>query len=126
MATIERKAGPVRKGDPETSHLAAAEVGPRILRLKDRIETILQTTGRAFTHDALISEYKRQALELGWPPASDSGIRTRCNELLKAGRVERVEEECGASRFGRPSILWRAVIVQNSETVDTGTVDGAA
>lgn len=125
---MERKTGPVRSSDPETSHYAAADVGPSISTVRSRVLAILAGSKEAadgVTHDALIGLYRKYALRLGWPPASDSSIRTRCNELLKDGEVERVPDAAGESRFGRPALLWRAVPVQNSETLGAGSLDGA-
>ena len=118
---MEQKTAPVRNTDPATSHLAAADVARRVSTVRSRVSAILSGSPRAaanggLTHDELISEYKRYALRLGWPPSSDSSIRTRTKELWRDGEVERVEEELGKSRFGRPAILWRAVSVQNKKT----------
>ena len=70
------------------------------------------------THDGLIAAYKKYAVRLGWPRASDSSIRTRCNELWRSGEVVRVEERAGRSGMGRTAILWRAADVQSNETAD--------
>ncbi|MFJ4168348.1 hypothetical protein ACIPY3_02445 [Paenarthrobacter sp. NPDC089714] len=119
---MKNKTAPARKSDPATSHLAAATITPRKMStVRSRVEAILVGGDKArenggLTHDEIIAEYKGYSLRLGWPPASDSSIRTRCNELWRDGAVERVEETAGRSRFGRPSILWRAASVQISET----------
>ncbi|QOI67687.1 helix-turn-helix DNA-binding domain protein [Arthrobacter phage Orcanus] len=116
---MEQKTAPVRKTDPATSHLAAADVARRVSTVRSRVSAIFAARGERFegmTHDQLIAEYKRYALRLGWPPASDSSIRTRCNELWRDGEVERVEDSTGKSRHGRTAILWRAVSVQSKET----------
>lgn len=120
MSTDTR--GLARATDPETSHAAAAGAVTRSATIRERVALILNAAGRGMTHDAIISEYRRQASRLGWPPASDSGIRTRVHELVQAGRVER-SAASSRSKYGRTSILWRAVIVQNLET---GDVDGVA
>lgn len=108
---MDRKTAPVRTGDPWTSHAAAAGVTPSMDTVRARVLSILAKPWAAegLTHDQLIAEYRRHADRLGWPPASDSSIRTRCNELLKDGEVEAVPDTAGRSRFGRPSLLWRAV-----------------
>lgn len=113
---MERKTGPVRNSDPATSHLAAAGVGPSISTVRGRVLELLKGQPDGVTHDQLIALYRKQAFSLGWPPASDSSIRTRCNELWKDGEVERVQEVLGRSNFRRASLLWRAVDVQRKET----------
>lgn len=114
---MEQKTAPVRNTDPATSHLAAADVARRVSTVRSRVAAILAAQYPAgLTHDALIAGYKKYALRLGWPPASDSSIRTRCNELWRDGEVERVEDATGKSRHGRTAILWRAVSVQNKKT----------
>lgn len=120
---METKETLARATDPATSHAAAAKVRPLRTTVRSRVQAILAATaaGRnGMTHDEIIAAYRRYSLRLGWPSASDSSIRTRCKELERDGLVQRVPTEDGAalgrSRFGRPSVRWRAVVVQNSET----------
>lgn len=108
--------GKVRASDPETSHVAAAGAVKRSATIRDRVLMILQAAGRGMTHDEIISQYRRQASRLGWSPASDSGIRTRVHELVERGSVERSGPRVGRSKYGRATILWRAVSVQILET----------
>jgi len=125
---MEHKTAPVRKSDPATSHLAAA--GSSALgrtTVRSRVLAILTSnTGHAgaegLTHDGLIAAYKKYAVRLGWPRASDSSIRTRCNELWRDGQVVRVEERAGKSGMGRAAILWRAADVQSNETAGNAGV----
>lgn len=110
-----------RRTDPGTSHAAAASISPRKMStVRSRVLALLNgaraVKNGGLTHDEIIAEYKGHALRLGWPPASDSSIRTRCKELWRDGEVELVEDSAGKSRFGRDALLWRAVSVQNSET----------
>jgi hypothetical protein len=122
---MERKTGPVRAGDPSTSYLAAADVGPSIATVRARVLLLLRGRPDGLTHDQLIALYRKHAFSRGWPPASDSSIRTRCNELWKDGEVERLKDsDAGRSRFGRRSLLWRAAAVQNSETPGPESADG--
>ncbi|URM87008.1 helix-turn-helix DNA-binding domain protein [Arthrobacter phage Basilisk] len=111
---------PVRNTDPATSHLAAASISPaKLSTIRSRVLAILKAdraTSAGLTHDALIAAYKKYAVRLGWPRASDSSIRTRCNELWRDGEVERVEDASGRSGMGNAAILWRAVSVQNKKT----------
>lgn len=120
---------PVRKSDPATSHAAAAGVTVTASTVRDRVFAILAGSKDAadgVTHDQLIALYRGYALRLGWPPASDSSIRTRCNELLRDGDVERVPDVAGRSRFGRAALLWRAVPVQRKKTAGPDSLDGPA
>ncbi|UXE05394.1 helix-turn-helix DNA binding domain protein [Arthrobacter phage Renna12] len=108
-----------RKTDPGTSHAAAAKVTLGRTTVRSRVLAIFTaaTSSRdGLTHDQLIAEYRGFAARLGWPPASESSIRTRCNELWRDGLVERVPDADAKSRFGNAAILWRAVSVQISET----------
>lgn len=105
-----------RKTDPGTSHAAAADVSRRVTTVRSRVAAIFAVAEEPMTQDQLIGAYKRNSMRLGWPPASDSSIRTRCNELWRDGEVERVEGEAGKSRHGRAALLWRAVSVQNKKT----------
>lgn len=115
---MEQNTARARNTDPETSHYAAANVGPLVTTVRSRVAAIFEAAANleGLTHDQLIGQYRKYAGRLGWPPASDSSIRTRCNELVKDGKVERVPESVARSRFGRPALLWRAVSVQNNET----------
>lgn len=119
---MKTKTAPARRTDPGTSHAAAAGISVRKMStVRSRVKAILDAGTKArenggLTHDEIIAEYKGYSLRLGWPPASDSSIRTRCKELWRDGEVERIEDTTGRSRFGRDSILWRAAVVQISET----------
>lgn len=118
MATRKAMA---RRSDPGTSHAAAATISPRRMStVRSRVLAILNSKRAedrgGLTHDEIIAEYKGHALRLGWPRATDSSIRTRCNELWRAGDVEKVEGAAGKSGLGNAAILWRAAAVQISET----------
>lgn len=115
---MEQKTAPVRNADPATSHLAAATISPRKMStVRSRVLAILTAQYPAgLTHDTLIAAYKKYAVRLGWPRASDSSIRTRCNELWRDGEVVRVEDSAGKSGMGNAAILWRAAGVQSKET----------
>lgn len=110
-----------RRSDPGTSHAAAASISPRKMStVRSRVLAILNGARAlergGLTHDEIIAEYKGYALRLGWPRATDSSIRTRCNELWRAGEVEKVEDSGRKSGMGNAALLWRAVSVQSSET----------
>lgn len=110
---------PTRNTDPWTSHAAALEVGPWVTTVRSRVLGILTAAPEAadgLTHDQVIALYRKYAIRLGWPPASDSSIRTRVNELVREGDVEQVPDDTGKSKYGRAALLWRAVPVQREET----------
>lgn len=116
--TDKAEKAPVRNTDPWTSHAAAADVAPMVSTVRSRVLGILSAAPDALegvTHDGLITLYRQYALRLGWPPASDSSIRTRVAELVRDGEVERVPDDAGRSRFGRAALLWRVVPVQKEE-----------
>lgn len=109
---------PARNTDPWTSHAAALEVGPMVTTIRSRVLGILTAAPEAAdgaTHDQIITLYRKYAMRLGWPPASDSSIRTRVNELVRDGDVEAVPGDTGKSKYGRAALLWRAVPVQKEE-----------
>lgn len=110
-----------RRTDPGTSHAAAAGISVRKMStVRSRVLAVLN--GRralergGLTHDEIIAEYKGYSLRLGWPRATDSSIRTRCNELWRDGEVVKVEDSTGKSGLGNAALLWRAAGVQSSET----------
>lgn len=96
-----------RATDPGTSHAAAASVSETGAgKLRARVHFLLQTIGPM--HDVkLCDAYHERERILGWPSATDSGIRTRRSELVTAGHVadtgDRVRLETG-----RHAIVWRA------------------
>jgi hypothetical protein len=107
-----------RTTDPATSHAAAADASTRAVTVRARVHALFQAAPDArdgLTHDQLIALYRKYQARLGWPPASDSGIRTRCRELVRDGLVEEVRDAGGQSRFGRAALVWRAVPVQRTE-----------
>lgn len=76
--------------------------------IKERVREIVATHG-PLTLDGICDEYRRYRNLYGWPLASESGIRSRCAELVKAGTV--VQAGIGASRYGNTASLWRATNV---------------
>lgn len=107
--------GIARRTDPATSHAAAASVAPKAPRVRERVLEILHEHG-PLTLDALIGKHRSAEVFKGWPPASDSSIRTRCSELVRDGLAEPVSDDVGQSSMGHPARLFRAAIVQNNET----------
>lgn len=92
-----------RHTDPQTSHDAAATV-KNITQTKQHILQILSLGDR--TDEELISKYKIWGEANGWKPISESGIRSRRADLVKAGLVI----DSGKTKTlptGRQAIIWR-------------------
>lgn len=62
---------------------------------------------RGLTHDDIERAYMRGLSRGRYTLATDSGIRARTAELVKAGLVERIPDTLGTSRTGRRAALWR-------------------
>lgn len=91
-----------RRNDPATAHQAADSV-QNINETKGCILYLLQDP---MTDQELVQRYKEAEHSwLGTPPASESGIRSRRAELVKAGLVF----DTGQRRVlpsGRKAIVW--------------------
>lgn len=62
---------------------------------------------RGMTHDDIERAYMRGLSRGRYTLATDSGIRARTAELVKAGLIERIPDMLGKSRTGRRAALWR-------------------
>lgn len=95
-----------RGTDPETSHEAAESITADGLRERQRcILQVFRDQGPLFD-EALIRAYRAAVKQRGYPEQSESGIRTRRNELVStfvrdSGRTVRLPS-------GRKSIVWEA------------------
>lgn len=100
MTAIRAKA---RKTDPATSHEAAATV----VNITDTQKVILHLLKRPMTDVELVQTfYKSVRRDKLW--ASESGIRSRRSELVRAGKVV----DSGAREklpSGRNAIVWKAL-----------------
>lgn len=90
-----------RATDPYTSW-AAAQESQGDLNIRNLVFYALDFYG-PLTHDQLIEAVNRVR------PCSPSGVRTRTRELVDEGHVEAVPDMVAKSRYGRASLLWRAV-----------------
>ena len=104
-------AGPVayaRHSDPRTSQEAAESLTAAHLRAS--LEAVLECAQRlphfGFTDVALIAFYRSNQYLYEWPEQSDSGIRTRRSELVRAGLLVDSSEKIKL-RTGRRAIVWR-------------------
>lgn len=91
----------VRNTDPWTSWVDAIHDNGD-LRLQLIVLHALKTFGPQ-THEQLIDAVNRVR------PASPSGVRSRCAELVELGLVEPHPTLHAKSRYGRVSLLWQAV-----------------
>lgn len=94
-----------RRSDPQTSHDAADSISDIELRLRQAAVLKLFEVMGPMEHQRLIAAYTAHGLRLGLPKQSESGIRTRCSELVSLGRVK----DSGARVMlpsGRKSIIW--------------------
>jgi len=89
-----------RRPDPVTSHLAALSV----TALNEKQNAVLAMFGGPFTDELLIDAYYQAEVAGIVPAQSESGIRTRRKELVRAGFLR--EAGVGRSRSGRSAILW--------------------
>jgi len=92
-----------RHTDPATSHEAAASVADDLTKVKKTILALLQAPS---TDEQLLAMYDVIAEHKLAPKQSPSGIRTRRNELYRAGLVEAVGY--GKTKSNRTSIVWSA------------------
>lgn len=98
----------VRADDPDTSYEAAMKAALGASKVRPVVLEIVRENG-PLTHDQLIGEYhKRLIITPDTPRASESGIRTRLRELVKAGLIVEDTME-GQSLFGNRAKRWIAV-----------------
>jgi len=93
-----------RRTDVETSHEAARSVGE--LRPKQRaVLRVIRLAGRALTDCEIADAYARAMIEPSVPDQSESGLRTRRSELVKAGLVK---DSGSRTRLasGRRAVCW--------------------
>lgn len=97
-----------RTTDPGTSHHAAALAALHSDTCRARVfDVVRDSTDEGLTHEQIVRAVQVVGGREGWPPYTDSGIRTRCHELAVAGLLERVPHAYGLTRAGGRSTLWR-------------------
>lgn len=108
---------PVRATDPDTSVAAAAKATAKAATIRPIVLELVREHGPV-THEELIGHYQFLIItKPGTPRASESGIRTRLNELVKRGLVTRTNEE-SHSRYGNRAKLWISTDVMAGLIVD--------
>jgi hypothetical protein len=90
-----------RTMDPETSHEAAASVKNVEAKRKAVLNTFL--LWGEMTLEEMVANYKKCR---GFPWQSDSGLRTRCCELVRLGLIEDTGHK-RETKSGRSAIIWR-------------------
>jgi len=97
-----------RLTDPVTSHEAAARVTEDALTQTQTIIFKLLAHTQGMTDEQLVIAYQEYCRLAGISNVSSpSGIRSRRNELYRAGKVEAIAY--GKSTSGRRSIVWAIV-----------------
>ena len=82
-----------RTGDPETSHEAAEALTEKTLKANQRaVLGVLRTFDQPCVRPQLIERYGEMWEALGFPKQSDSGIRSRLADLIRAGIVSAGEK----------------------------------
>lgn len=95
-----------RLTDPVTSHEAAARVSPE--NLTQTQEIIVKLLDEGMTDEELVNAFAGYCHLQGISNiSSPSGIRSRRNELYRAGKVEAIAY--GKAKSGRRSIVWQTV-----------------
>jgi hypothetical protein len=93
----------VRITDPYTSHEAAESVQ----NITETQKAILDILWKPMTDELLIQLYQTKMEYLLVPMASQSGIRSRRNELVELGFLEAKGSDF--TLFGRRAIVWGLV-----------------
>lgn len=100
-----------RTTDRDTSHAAAAQVEPKAQTIRDAVLETIQTyagPGNGFTLVDVVEWYTRRADNGRVPWTTDSSVRTRVSELVRAGLVEDTKSK--VTRDGtRGMTLWALV-----------------
>lgn len=90
--------------DPITSHEAAASIGQEQIRASQRAIMSLLAKYGPMTHQQMIRWYSYSRY---YPCQSESGIRTRCKELVRLGQI-RDSGGRAVLASGRRAIIWEA------------------
>lgn len=111
VETLAKERAVARGMDPETAHAAAASV-------EDLTEKQLEVYGLLLgngplTHQQMIEKAEEQGVR-----QSTSGIRTRCEELVRIGLVEDSGER-GLTKSNRETIVWRITVSGGSLSQDS-------
>lgn len=86
---FDAPATPARATDPQTSHDAARSVRKETLH-RGRLAVLRVLAPERMTHETLLERYEARSFidPEHFPPQSQSGLRTRCAELVDKGYVK--------------------------------------
>lgn len=94
-----------RHTDPHTSHEAAASLTSDTLRASQfYVLSTFHQCGPLLDDASLVEQYAICVTVYGFPPQSESGLRTRRKELVTAGLVKAMGTTVLPS--GRKAIVW--------------------
>lgn len=117
MTTNGNRRARARTGDPYTSHAAAAAATRSLPTVRATVYSILEAAGGPLTHEQIVATYRRWQMNgQARPGATDSSIRSRCNELEKDELVV-VVDQGGRSRLGNLARRYAARTVYDRETI---------
>lgn len=108
---LSHDAGPAtalaRQTDPATSHEAADTLEHARLTATRHAVLAALTAWPGITDTELVERYRQAWRVVGWPRQSDSGIRTRRQELHRGGLLR----VCGEVRLpsGRMARRWEVI-----------------
>lgn len=95
-----------RHTDPAESHAAAASVEDVTAKQK-AVLALIEEQGPLSDH-RLVELYASSYYRRGWPQQSESGLRTRRNELFRRGLIAK-DSRKALLPSGRQAALWRAL-----------------
>lgn len=101
--------GPLaRQSDPETSRQAAESIVPHIRQSQMAVLDVIRRYPDGLSLEHLVEEYRSYSRNYthGIPMQSDSGIRTRCRELVTLGFVEDSGERT-TTASNRKAVVWK-------------------
>lgn len=94
-----------RTTDPDTSHMAAASITDLAANQRAVLK-VLRMIGPS-THEELVVQYHRAAMQGKVPKQSESGIRSRASDLEKKYHLVENTGTKRPNRNGRVVIVWR-------------------
>lgn len=83
----EQERARARNTDPEESHDAAASV-TNLTEKQEALLACLREANWPLSDPEIADYYRDTSIEMGHPPQSESGLRTRRSELVRKGLVE--------------------------------------
>ena len=94
--------------DTETSELAARAVAPQARRMHSKLEDLFKAAPSGLTHDEAAERSWEGALNCAAFERHKTGVRSRCSELKKMGRIEALPLR-RENPSGHKAVVWRHV-----------------